>query len=70
MRVDVMMAKLTAPWRGPIEFCRRTPFWASVLLYAMLGVLASLIYKTGDVNRIDLVRTTLQDSAAAGEIEV
>ncbi len=39
LRVDMMMAKPTASWHGPIGLCRKAPFWASVWLYAMLSVL-------------------------------
>lgn len=35
---------------------------------AMLGVLASLLYRTGDVNRIDLARTTLQGQINAEQV--
>ncbi len=37
----MMLAKLTASWRGPIGLYRKTPFWASVWLYAMLSVSCS-----------------------------
>ena len=37
LRVDVMPAKLTASWRGPVGLGRRTRFWASAFLFAMLS---------------------------------